>query len=76
MKTITVAEAQHDFGRFLDDSMKEAVVITRNNEAVAVLLSLEELEDRVLGEAARIADKSGYIGKNASARLMDDLKNA
>ena len=52
MKTITAAQAKNSFGKFLDMAQREPVLVTKNNRAVGVFLSMEDIEDTVWGERA------------------------
>ena len=76
MKTITAAQAKNSFGKFLDMAQREPVLVTKNNRAVGVFLSMEDIEDTVWGERALKAHAEGYIGVEASGRLLDSLINA
>ena len=73
MKTITAAAAKNSFGKFLDMARREPVLVTKNNRAVGVFLSMEDIEDTVWGERALKAHAEGYIGPDASAKLLDSL---
>ena len=76
MKSITAAQAKNSFGKFLDMAQREPVLVTKNNRAVGVFLSMEDIEDTVWGERALKAHREGYIGVEASGRLLDSLINA
>jgi prevent-host-death family protein len=76
MKTMTAAKAKTHFGAFLDAAQREPVVITKNNRAVGVMLSMQDIEDTIWGESARKAHAEGYIGNAASAKLMAKLLHA
>ena len=76
MKTITAAQAKNSFGKFLDMAQREPVLVTKNNRAVGVFLSMEDIEDTVWGERALKAHAEGYIGAEASGKLLDSLINA
>lgn len=76
MKTMTAAQAKNAFGKFLDMARREPVVVTKNNRPVGVFLSMEDLEDTIWGEQARRAHADGYIGAEASEKLIDDLLHA
>ena len=73
MKTITAAEAKNAFGRFLDMAQREPVLVTKNNRAVGVFLSMQDIEDTVWGERALKAHAQGYVGPVDSGRLLDKL---
>ena len=76
MKTMTAAEAKNAFGKFLDTARREPVVVTKNNRAVGVFLSMEDLEDTVWGERALRADAEGYLDADQSEKLLKRLANA
>ena len=76
MKTITAAEAKNAFGKFLDMAQREPVVVTKNNRAVGVFLSMQDIEDTIWGEQALKAHAQGYVGPEASGRLLDKLLHA
>ena len=76
MKTVTAAAAKNSFGKFLDMAQREPVLVTKNNRAVGVFLSMEDIEDTVWGERALKAHREGYVGVEASGRLLDSLIDA
>ena len=76
MKTITAAEAKNAFGKFLDMARREPVLVTKNNRAVGVFMSMEDIEDTIWGERALKAHAEGYIGVKASGKLLDSLIHA
>ena len=76
MKTITAAAAKNSFGKFLDMARREPVLVTRNNRAVGVFLSMEHIEDTIWGERALRAHAEGYIGEEASATFLHSLIHA
>jgi prevent-host-death family protein len=76
MKTVTAAQAKNAFGKFLDMARREPVVVTKNDRPVGVFLSIEDLEDTVWGERARRAHTEGYVGAEASEKLIDALIHA
>ena len=76
MKTITAADAKNAFGKFLDMAQREPVVVTKNNRPVGVFLSLEDLEDTIWAERARAAITEGFIGPEASEKLIRQLIDA
>ena len=45
MKTMTAAEAKNSFGKLLDATMREPVMITKIDRPVAVSLSMDDLKD-------------------------------
>jgi prevent-host-death family protein len=72
MKTVTATEIKNRFGRYLEDSMSEPVVIEKTGRAVAVMISMADyerlaaLEDKFWGEMAIEAEKNGYLGLEES----------
>jgi PHD/YefM family antitoxin component YafN of YafNO toxin-antitoxin module len=76
MKTMTAANAKTNFGAFLDNAQREPVVVTKNNRAVGVMFSMQDIEDTIWGERARKAHAEGYIGTKASDKLLAKLLNA
>ena len=76
MKTITAAAAKNAFGKFLDMAQREPVLVTKNNRAVGVFLSMADIEDTIWGEQALKAHVAGYVGVEASERLLDRLIHA
>ena len=76
MKTITAAAAKNAFGKFLDMARREPVLVTKNDRPVGVFLSMEDLEDTIWGERALKAHREGYLGAEASEKLLDDLLHA
>ena len=56
MITITSVEAQNRFGQLLDTAQREPITITRRGRPVAMLLAVEDFEQRQqAGGAARAA---------------------
>jgi prevent-host-death family protein len=76
MKTMTAADAKNAFGKFLDLARREPVLVTKNNRPVGVFLSMDDIEDTIWGERALRAHAEGYVGAEASGRLLDRLLNA
>jgi prevent-host-death family protein len=76
MKTITAAKAKTHFGEFLDAAQREPVVVTKNNRAVGVMFSMQDIEDTIWGEKARKAHAGGYLSEKESAKTLAKLLNA
>ena len=76
MKTMTAAHAKNTFGQMLDTAQREPVLLTKQNRPVAVVISVEDLEDTIWGEQARRAHAEGYVGQDGSRKLLDRLLNA
>lgn len=68
MKTMTALEAKNNFGRFLDATQREPVMVTKNNRAVAALISVSDIE--VLAKAFLSASE---ISVKTSAELVSSL---
>jgi prevent-host-death family protein len=76
MKKMSAAEAKTRFGQFLDAAQREPVLVTKKNRPVGVMFSIQDLEDTIWGEQARKAAKEGYVGEEASGRLIASLLDA
>ena len=76
MKTITAREAKNSFGKFLDMAQREPVVVTKNSRPVAVLVSLEDIEDQILLKQAIEANEDGYLSDDESENFLTGLINA
>ena len=73
MKIMTTTQARNAFGQMLDAAQREPVVITRRNRPVGVFLSMRDLEDTIWGEQALRAHEEGYVGEDASSKLLASL---
>jgi prevent-host-death family protein len=73
MKTMTAAQAKNSFGQFLDFAQRESVLVTKQNRPVGVFLSMQDIEDTVLGERALRAHADGYLGPEESKKFLDEL---
>jgi prevent-host-death family protein len=73
MKTMTAAQAKNSFGQFLDFAQREPVLVTKQNRPVGVFISMQDLEDTVLGERALRAHAEGYIGPEESQKFLARL---
>lgn len=45
MKTMTALEAKNSFGKFLDASQREPVMVTKKDRPVAALFSMHDLQE-------------------------------
>ncbi|MDO9509225.1 MAG: type II toxin-antitoxin system Phd/YefM family antitoxin [Thermovirgaceae bacterium] len=79
MKTTSATEAKQNFGRILEESLVEPVVIKRSGRVSAVLLSHREYE-RLLGieesywiARARDAESSGFLDEARSMKRLTGL---
>ena len=53
MKTVTAVEAKNSFGRLLEATHREPVMVTKNNREIAAMFSMEDvraLADAVLAD--------------------------
>ena len=82
MKVETATHAKTHFGKVLETSLKERVVIEKSGRNVAVLLSFDEYqrmlncEDQYwLGKAA-VAQQEGFIGSEESTKFLQGLLDA
>ena len=82
MMTFAEKEAKTQFGLLLDTAQREPVLIQKQGHSVAVLTSaenyqrLEEIEDAWWAMRAEMAEKEGFIGLEASDKLISALLNA
>ncbi len=73
MKTMTADQAESSFEQFLEFVQREAVLLTKQNRPVGVFLSVQNLEDIVIGERALGADAEGYLGPEESNSFLNEL---
>lgn len=69
----TATELNKHPGKYLNQAIREPVVIKRSGCPVAVLVSYErflEMEDAYWGELAKIAEKEKSLGKKASMEFL------
>jgi len=84
MKRVTATELKTKTGECLDRAQKEPLQIEKNGRAVAVLIAHEdyerlfELENKYWLARIENAEKSGYIGADATADFFKEMlsKNA
>ena len=82
MTCISATEAKTHFGKVLENSLVEPVVIEKSGRNVAVIVSFDEfqrmsaLEDQYWVMKARKAQKAGFIGSDQSRKLLEDLLDA
>ena len=80
-KTIPATKAKTAFAELIDAARREPITVTRNNRAVAVMLSPEEyerfvaLDDAYWGAKAKAAGKEGFIGVDASEAFLGKILN-
>lgn len=84
MKRVTATELKVKTGECLDRAQKEPLEIEKNGRAVAVLVAHEDyerlsrLENLYWLARVEAAEKSGYIGADATAKFFKEMlsKNA
>ncbi len=75
----TATEVKNRFGEFMDKAQREPVTVDKSGRSYAVLISFEEyqrlsaLEDKIWGERAKEAEKSGFVGPEEAQKLLDKL---
>jgi len=82
-KSIPATKAKTAFAELLDFARTEPITVTRNNRAVAVVLSTEEYarlvahDDTYWGEKAREVEKKGeYLDSDKSMSFLNSLRDA
>jgi antitoxin Phd len=79
MKTESATNAKIHFGRIIEDAMREPVLIEKSGRKVVIILSFGEyqrmaaLEDKFWLEKAKSAQAEGFIGADASEKLIRDI---
>ena len=82
MVTANATEMRNDFGRYLEKTLVEPVVVEKAGRQVAVLISIEEynrltkLEEACWGELALAARKEERAGRDDVERLLERAMNA
>ncbi len=83
MKSVAAAKAKSNFGELIDSAVKEPVVITKNERAVAVMVSKEEyerllaIEDAVWAARAQAALSGGSpLNADESIKALQGLIGA
>jgi prevent-host-death family protein len=76
MKTFTAARAKTNFGEFLDASLREPVIVTKNNRPISILISIEDLEDTIWGQKILDSHEKGYLSAADSDAVMNKYLNA
>lgn len=81
-KTITATEAKNRFADLVDLARTEPVTITRNDRAVAIVLSPAEYarlttsDDAYWGEQAKRASVRDFISPTESQEFLNTILNA
>ena len=76
--TVTATEVKNRFGAYLDEAQREPVTVESNGRPRAVLLShddyqrLQAMEDYYWLQRAQEAEKSGYLGTDETAALLQE----
>ncbi len=76
MKTIAAAEAENRFGAILDEAQKEPVIIRRQEEDVAVVLSISEYERLKTGNIRTFLDLRNAVAGQAAANGLTEERLA
>lgn len=61
-------------GKYINQAIKEPVVVKRSGHPVVVMVSYEryvQLEDAYWGEKAKMADKGKSLGKKATMNFLN-----
>lgn len=72
----TATEVKNRFGKYLDAAQTEPVIVEKSGRDAAVLLSYQEyerlqaLEDAYWAEQAKEAEADGFLGTEATNRLL------
>ncbi len=75
-------EAKTHFGELLDKARHETVTIDKNGRPVVVVLSTEayeryqDMEDHYWALKAQLAKSKGFLSKEESEKLLEDMLNA
>lgn len=72
MKTISAREAKNHFGKFLDASRREPVIVTKNNCPVGIMISIEDAVDTLIPEM--FMDKETGYDEWLTAKVTNTLK--
>jgi prevent-host-death family protein len=70
----TATELNKHPGKYLNQAIKEPVIVERSGHPAVVMVSYEryiQLEDAYWGELAIIADKEKSLGKKATMDFLD-----
>ncbi len=80
-KSITATEAKNRFAEMVDLAREEPVTITRNERAVAIVLSpaeysrLTQVEDKYWGDLADKVTKKDFVGVDESSEFLNSILN-
>jgi len=82
MREVTATKAKTHFGEIMQQVMREPVIVTKSGKEIAVIISFEEyqkfieLEDFYWAQAAKEAEKEGFIGAEETTKLFRRILNA
>ena len=82
MEHFSAHDAKNNFERLLDAARREPVFIKKKGRSVAVILYMEEyqrfehLEEELWALRAKSAEEEGFLGTEASQKLLKDLLDA
>ena len=82
MLHVNATDAKNKFGKYLQDSISEPVIIIKNHNPSAVLMSFKEyerlcrLEDQYWANKAFDAEKDGYLDNEESMGFLKNISNA
>ena len=74
MKSIDEAEARTRFDDVLDEAQRQPIVIRRQLEEIAILLSMAEYERLRIGAVREFLDFRNVIAREASAAGLTDAR--
>jgi prevent-host-death family protein len=80
MKTATATDVKNRFGRYLEISLTQPVVIKKTGKPVAVMISIDEyetltaVEDKFWVEKALKSEKEGFLGHEESIAFLMQQK--
>ena len=80
-KSITATDAKNRFAEMVDLARLEAITITRNERAVAIVLSpaeysrLTQVEDKYWGDLADKVTKKDFVGVDDSSEFLNSILN-
>jgi prevent-host-death family protein len=76
MKTIAATEAETRFGAVLDEAQRQPVIIRRQEEDVAVVLSISEYERLRAGNIRTFLDLRNAVAGQAAANGLTEERLA
>ena len=76
MKTIAAAEAKNSLGSILDAAQREPIIIRREDQDIAVLLSMSDYERLRTGNVQAFLDLRNEVAKQAAAKGLTEERLA